>query len=88
MLEENSKATALNVLQNSQNCLASVARTGSFGSGHASGEMRLGGWVSRTQSASLLRFRAAHGAANRQYLSQCEFLGLHTNIIERQSYER
>jgi hypothetical protein len=85
---KNPQATAGDVLQHSQNCVASFLRTGSFGGGHASGEMRLRGRVSRAESAPLLRFRAAHRAPHRHNLSQRQLFGLHTNIIQQREYER
>jgi hypothetical protein len=88
MLKEDAKSAARNFLQDSQNCLAGVLREGSLGGGHTSGEMRLGRRVSRAESALLFRFRPAHGATNRQYLSQRELIGLHTYIIDIANLKR
>ena len=86
-MEETSKPPAGNALHDLQSCL-NFARRGRFRGGQASGEMRLSRWMPCAESAFLFRFRAAHGAGNRQYLSQCQFRGLHANIIEQRLAER
>ena len=88
MLKDDTKSAARNFLQDSQSRLAKGLRAGSLGGGQTSGEMRLGGWVSRAESALLFRFRPAHGAANRQNAPQRQLLGFHTNIIQHPQLER
>jgi hypothetical protein len=60
MLEKDAKTAARNFLQDSQSRLGNVLRPGSFGGGYTSGEMRLGGRVSRAESALFFRLCAAH----------------------------
>ena len=88
MLEENAKAAARNCLQDSQSRLGSVLRAGSLGRCQTSRDMSFGGRVSGAESALLFRFRPAHRAANRQYASQRELLGFHTNIIQHRQSKR
>ena len=64
MLKDDTKSAARNFLQDSQSRLAKGLRAGSLGGGQTSGEMRLGGWVSRAESALLFRFRPAHRATH------------------------
>ena len=64
MLKENAKAAARRVLQDSQERFTRILRSGSFGGGYTASEMRLGGRVSRAESAPLLRLRSAHRATD------------------------
>ena len=64
MLKENAKAAARSFLQDSQERLTRILRSGSLGGGYTAGEMRLGGRVSCAESAPLLRLRPAHRATD------------------------
>jgi hypothetical protein len=88
MLKEDAKSAARDFLQDSQSRLANVLRAGSLGGRQTSGEMCLRGGVSRAESALLFRLRPAHGATDRQYVSQRELIGFHTYIIDIANLKR
>jgi hypothetical protein len=87
MWKADAKSAARNLLQDAQSRLAEGLWAGSLGGGQASGEMRLGGWVSRGESALLFRFRPAHRATHRQDAPQRELLWFHTTIIQQRQAE-
>jgi hypothetical protein len=67
MLEKKMKAAG-RVLQDSQQCLASVLWTGNLGGSDSPGKMGFEGGMSGHQGALLFRLRPAHRAAHGQYL--------------------
>lgn len=88
MLQENAQAAAGDGLQDSQNRLAGILRAANLGGSQVPVEMSLGGRMSGAKRTSRFRFSSAHRAADRQYLSQCEFRGFHTDIIRHREFER
>ena len=50
--------------------------------------MGLSGGVSGAKRALGFRFSAAHGATDRQDLSQCKFPGFHTSIIRHRQFDQ
>jgi len=79
MLEEDAKATARALLQDSQSSLNQARRGWDLGSGQGSGEMRLDTRMSSGKGALLSRFSPAHRASDGQYMSQRDLFSFHTN---------
>jgi len=86
MLEKDAQAAAHSCLQDSQSRVARVLGPGNLDGGQLSVEMRLSGWMSRAQRAFFFRFSSAHGTTNGQYLSQREFRGFQTDIIQHRPW--
>ena len=77
MLEEDAKAAACALLQDSQRPLNQALRGWDLGSGQRSGMMRLDARMSRAEGALFFRFSAAHRATDRQHMSRRELLSFH-----------
>jgi hypothetical protein len=88
MLQKEAKAAAGDGLQDSQNCLAGILRAANLGGSQVPVEMSLGRRMSGAKRTSRLRFSSAHRAADRQYMSQREFRGFHTDIIRHREFKR
>ena len=87
MLEKDAKPTAGNCLEHPQSRLARVFRSGNFGCGQFSINMRLSGRMSCAQRALLFWFGSAAWASNGQYASQRELFGFHCNIIQHRQLD-
>lgn len=88
MLEKKAEA-GHRTLQQASYRLAGALGTGKLAGRHFPIEMRLDRRMPGAEFASFFRLGFAHRTTHRQYLSQREFAGFHSNIIQhRQSMRR
>jgi hypothetical protein len=87
-MEEGVETQAGNFPCESHSRPAKTFRGRSFGGSERAGEMCLDARMSGGQSALFFRFSLAHRAADGQYMSQREFLGLHVAIVQHFQLKR
>lgn len=86
-LKQTAKPLAGKCFCDSQDDLANILGSRSFGGRRRSRQMSLDARLSGGQCALLLGFRPARGTSNGQNMPQCKVFGLHTRLFNMQDHE-